>query len=177
LIDLLPLHGVDMQRVTLDFGIGRGLHYYTGMMFEIDDLRGLQLCGGGRYDELVGALGGKQSVPAVGFSYGLERVVLAAPAETMPPAQLAVVVAWEDAAVYPYALEVAQMLRASGVIATCELRERPLTQQVRDAQRRDQQVVVVHTADAVARTVQWRDQRQSESLTLEALVMRCGGHV
>ncbi|MFZ9856964.1 MAG: ATP phosphoribosyltransferase regulatory subunit [Roseiflexaceae bacterium] len=177
LIDLLAPHGVDMQRVTLDFGIGRGLHYYTGMMFEIDDLRGLQLCGGGRYDELVGALGGKQSVPAVGFSYGLERVVLAAPAEIMPPAQRAVVVAWEDVTVYPYALEVAQLLRAHYVIAICELRERPLSQQVRDAQRRDQQVVFVQAADVATRTVQWRDQRQTESLTLDALVARCGGQV
>lgn len=57
-------------------GLARGLGYYTGPIFEItvDDLSG-SLGGGGRYDGLVGMFG-KQAVPAVGFSLGLERILL-----------------------------------------------------------------------------------------------------
>lgn len=56
----------------------RGLDYYTHTAFEIisDDL-GAQatVCGGGRYDNLVGQLGGSDT-PAVGWAIGLERLIL-----------------------------------------------------------------------------------------------------
>lgn len=56
----------------------RGLDYYTHTAFEIisDDL-GAQatVCGGGRYDGLVGQLGGPPT-PAVGWAIGLERLIL-----------------------------------------------------------------------------------------------------
>lgn len=56
--------------------LARGLGYYTGPIFEIavPDLAG-SLGGGGRYDDLVGMFG-KQQVPAVGFSLGLERILV-----------------------------------------------------------------------------------------------------
>ncbi|MGK7946885.1 MAG: His/Gly/Thr/Pro-type tRNA ligase C-terminal domain-containing protein, partial [Microcystaceae cyanobacterium] len=56
----------------------RGLDYYTHTAFEIqsEDL-GAQatVCGGGRYDGLVGQLGGNQS-PAVGWAIGMERLII-----------------------------------------------------------------------------------------------------
>ncbi|HEY1016682.1 MAG TPA: ATP phosphoribosyltransferase regulatory subunit, partial [Herpetosiphonaceae bacterium] len=64
-LEMLRSFEVDLSRVRLDFGMGRGLHYYTGLIFEIDGTDGLQLCGGGRYDDLVAALGGRPT-PAVG---------------------------------------------------------------------------------------------------------------
>jgi histidyl-tRNA synthetase len=56
----------------------RGLDYYNHTVFEwVTDKLGAQatVCAGGRYDRLVGQLGGKDT-PAVGFSMGIERVVL-----------------------------------------------------------------------------------------------------
>ena len=56
----------------------RGLDYYNQTVFEWkSDLLGSQdtILGGGRYDNLVGELGGKHC-PAVGFSLGLERLIL-----------------------------------------------------------------------------------------------------
>ena len=64
---------------TLDANLVRGLDYYTRTTFEIaSNTLGAQdaICGGGRYDKLVGSLGGKPS-PAVGFAAGLERLLLA----------------------------------------------------------------------------------------------------
>ncbi|MDP3560123.1 MAG: histidine--tRNA ligase [Legionellaceae bacterium] len=58
----------------------RGLDYYNHTVFEWTTKElGSQgtICGGGRYDDLVAQLGG-QSTPAVGFSIGLERLVLLA---------------------------------------------------------------------------------------------------
>ncbi len=59
-----------------DIGIVRGLAYYTGPVFEIFDIKGEHraLAGGGRYDNLLAAMGG-QAMPAAGF--GMGDVVLA----------------------------------------------------------------------------------------------------
>jgi histidyl-tRNA synthetase len=151
------------------------LHYYTGMMFEIADATGLQLCGGGRYDELVSALGGRQPMPAVGFAYGLERVVLATPEPPPSTSPTGVAVIWEGADTYSYAVQVAQQLRQHGISTVCDTRERSFAQQLRDSERRGLQVVVVTSADMATQTVQWRSQRVNERMTLPEWLHRYGG--
>src|SRR5205085_12001182 len=79
-LDMFGQYGSRPAEVSVDLSLGRGLWYYTGLVFEAYyDAPGgtLQLCGGGRYDDLVRALGGRDSVPACGFAFGLERVNLA----------------------------------------------------------------------------------------------------
>ena len=62
--------------VVLDPSLARGLSYYTGAIMEIavPDLAG-SLGGGGRYDGLIGMFCG-ESIPACGFSLGLERILV-----------------------------------------------------------------------------------------------------
>ncbi len=57
--------------IAFDLTIVRGLAYYTGIVFELFDARGefRAICGGGRYDNLLGALGGVE-MPALGFGMG-----------------------------------------------------------------------------------------------------------
>jgi histidyl-tRNA synthetase len=57
--------------VDLDLSIVRGLAYYTGIVFELFDAKGelRAVCGGGRYDSLLKALGGVD-LPALGFGMG-----------------------------------------------------------------------------------------------------------
>jgi len=103
--------------VTLSLDLARGLGYYTGAIFEIavPGLAG-SLGGGGRYDNLVGMFGKKQ-VPAVGFSLGLERMLVVMEERGMFPALLGgpeVLLCWmgvPQAAV----LTVAHQLRAQGL--------------------------------------------------------------
>ncbi len=74
--DRLELVGVDFY---VDTRLVRGLDYYTRTVFEIfSSATGVEnsLGGGGRYDELVEELGGPPT-PAVGFSAGLERIIMA----------------------------------------------------------------------------------------------------
>lgn len=57
--------------------LARGLDYYTGAIFELKpdtDQTGLTIGSGGRYDGLIGIYSGKQ-IPAVGFSFGIDRLV------------------------------------------------------------------------------------------------------
>ena len=49
--------------------------YYTGQIFEISyGPYGFSIAGGGRYDNMIGNIS-KESIPAVGFSIGFERIV------------------------------------------------------------------------------------------------------
>jgi ATP phosphoribosyltransferase regulatory subunit len=63
-------------RVNVDFALLRDLEYYTGFVFEgyVDEI-GFSLCGGGRYDSLLPRFG--YSVPAVGWTAGVERILIA----------------------------------------------------------------------------------------------------
>jgi histidyl-tRNA synthetase len=69
-------NGPAAAHLVFDPTLARGLSYYTGPIFEIScaGLAG-SMGGGGRYDNLIGMFM-KQQVPAVGFSLGLERVLL-----------------------------------------------------------------------------------------------------
>jgi histidyl-tRNA synthetase len=65
--------------VVIDPSITRGLDYYTGVVFETF-LEGVEnigsVCSGGRYDDLV-SLYSKESMPGVGASIGLDRLIAA----------------------------------------------------------------------------------------------------
>jgi ATP phosphoribosyltransferase regulatory subunit len=66
--------------VQFNVGLRRGLEYYTGCLFEIyaKEMRQIgHVCGGGRYDNLLEGLGANDSIPAVGFGIGLDRLLLA----------------------------------------------------------------------------------------------------
>ncbi len=168
---LVAAHGVATERLDVDFGIGRGLHYYTGPIFEIYDAAGMQLCGGGRYDDLVTALGGRHTTPAVGFAYGIERVV-AAGALPVPEPAAAILVAASDDDSHPYALEVARRLRDAGHAACVDVRQRSVAANLRDALRRDAAVLVLVGAEECARgEVVWRDlaSRHERRIPLDEL--------
>ncbi len=56
--------------------LARGLDYYTGMIFETE-VKGYDvgsIAGGGRYDNLIGMFTNK-NIPAVGFSFGFDRLI------------------------------------------------------------------------------------------------------
>jgi histidyl-tRNA synthetase len=88
LLELLELTsaGPAAGHIKFDPSLARGLSYYTGPIFEITvaDLAG-SLGGGGRYDNLIGMFLNKP-VPAVGFSLGLERILLVMEERGMFPA-------------------------------------------------------------------------------------------
>ena len=62
----------------LDLTLARGLHYYTGMIVEIEPPSGTKIGsigGGGRYDDLAGKFGLK-NMSGIGISFGFERIYL-----------------------------------------------------------------------------------------------------
>ena len=106
----------------------RGLDYYSHTAFEItSDQLGAQatVCGGGRYDGLIGQLGGSPT-PAIGWALGMERLLLvleaAAKADSQGVAARLTATATPDVyvvnrggAAEPVALALARDLRAAGL--------------------------------------------------------------
>jgi histidyl-tRNA synthetase len=75
-LDLLSSFNIPKSAYVFDPTLVRGCDYYTGTIFEVSvtEPKVGAIGGGGRYDNLVATLGGPQ-IPAVGFSFGFERVV------------------------------------------------------------------------------------------------------
>ncbi|POS87598.1 Class II aaRS and biotin synthetase [Erysiphe pulchra] len=89
LFDYLDTFNV-MDNISFDLSLARGLDYYTGVIFEIvmvdpvsttfndrtsDPSQGVgSVAAGGRYDNLVGMFSGKNQIPCVGISFGVERI-------------------------------------------------------------------------------------------------------
>jgi histidyl-tRNA synthetase len=95
----------------------RGLDYYNLTVFEwITDRLGAQgtVCGGGRYDGLIGQLGGKPQ-PACGFAMGIERLIalMQEAGETAAPYLDAYIVHQGERAT-PLAFRTAEVLRGAG---------------------------------------------------------------
>ena len=128
IVRYLDAYGIDWGNTRIDFGFGRGLAYYTGMIFQLHcpNLGAAnQVCGGGRYNGLIEFMGGRKSEKAVGFAYGFERIVLSyqknQPREDrayrgkmeVPFVDAMLIAIGEEA--YEYCIQVASELRKSGL--------------------------------------------------------------
>lgn len=75
-IEIAAEMGVSRENIVFEPTLARGLDYYTGLIFEveIDGYIVGSVCGGGRYDNLIGMFAGRK-IPAVGFAFGFDRVL------------------------------------------------------------------------------------------------------
>lgn len=162
--------------LDLDLTIVRGLAYYTGPVFELFDagysLRAI--CGGGRYDHLLEAVGGV-SLPALGFGMGdvvltellRERGLLTTPLGTVDVFLAAVTP--DD---HPHLLPLAHRLRAAGLRTEYPLAETALAKQLKLAAARGARfALVIGPDDRAAGTVALKDLATGaqEALALAAV--------
>ena len=142
--------------VRLDLSIVRGLAYYTGIVFELFDVQGelRAICGGGRYDSLLKALGGVD-LPALGF--GMGDVVLGdlLRARGLLPTHapgVDVWVAYADGAALTDAMRVAAQLRARGRSVEYALGGQKLSRQLKAASSAGaRDVLILPASDGAAR--------------------------
>lgn len=147
-LDCLADCGSLAGEIEIDFGLNRGLHYYTGLMFEIHcptaDGEAIQLCGGGRYDNLIRILGAGEATPAAGFAYGLERVarILQAGegASLNRPEVYLIPIAPADAA---SGLRVADALRERDIVVEMSVDGRSLRRSLKHAARKGAGFVII----------------------------------
>jgi histidyl-tRNA synthetase len=165
--------------VQFDPSLVRGLAYYTGTVFELWDRRGefRAICGGGRYDQLLKAIGGPD-LPALGF--GMGDVVLGellkarglVPPASSPIDDYVICVTPEQRSV---ALRLAHGLRDSGRRVTYDFASRGVGRQFKAANRAGAERAIVIGPDeaaqgeALVRTMSSGDeQRMSIEALLEA---------
>jgi histidyl-tRNA synthetase len=140
---------------TINHRIVRGLDYYNRTVFEItSDVLGSQstVCGGGRYDGLVGALGGPD-VPGVGFALGMERFLMMLEAlgsgaeESRRGIQAIALGAQARAALVPI---VAELRRALDVPTFADYQDRKLLAHLKLADRNRARYALVLGSDELA---------------------------
>jgi histidyl-tRNA synthetase len=141
--------------VDIDLGVVRGLAYYTGTVFEVfDAARTLRaICGGGRYDNLLGSLGGVE-LPAVGF--GMGDVVLGEllkekglkPGEVSSVDVFLAFITHDD---LPYILALSHQLREAGLRVEYALSPQAVGKQLHLANARNARLAVVVGPDERAR--------------------------
>jgi histidyl-tRNA synthetase len=149
----LDLYGVPY---VLDPTLVRGLDYYSRTTFEFIapfENANSSICGGGRYDGLVEAIGGPPT-PGIGFGAGLERLLLALELEGVvaEPPRLDVFFVVGDGAPRERVLVALAALRRAGISADVDYAGRSLKGQLTQAGRtRARTVVIVSSTDAVVR--------------------------
>ena len=168
--------------VTVDLSIVRGLDYYTGIVFELFDVKGelRAICGGGRYDRLLELVGG-EPLPAVGFGMGdvVLRELLAdrgldGGGEAGTDFALIVIPdsgkADRWSATREAALAAAALLRSRGCSVSYALRDLSPAKQMKAAQRAGARMAVsIGPAELEAGTVRLRDLRSREEASLPLL--------
>ncbi|MFQ5679567.1 MAG: histidine--tRNA ligase [Gemmatimonadota bacterium] len=163
--------------VRFDAGLVRGLAYYTGLVFEVWERRGelRAICGGGRYDDLLGVLGGVD-LPAVGFGMGdvvLGELLKERGLGPEPAAAVEDFVVCVSEAERPLALRVVRELRARGRRVTFDYRGRSVGRQFRAADRAGASRVVVVGPDEAAREavrLRWLETGEEEEVSIGELL-------
>jgi histidyl-tRNA synthetase len=123
LVRTLADYGVEPDRVELDLGFGRGIGFYSQMVFEVVAATPegpVEVCGGGRYDGLARVLGSARDDRGVGFAFGLERlwqVLRAQGSVPGAPAPQGFLVMAASATARPHAIQLARQLWGVGARA------------------------------------------------------------
>ena len=117
----------------------RGLDYYTRTTFEITsgDIGSQNaILGGGRYDNLIKSLGGKD-IPAIGFAAGIERILLALGDDFIKYKNQSktVSVVYQNANFISYCLPIVNDLRAKKIKVIFDTLRKSLKSQMRDANK------------------------------------------
>ncbi|MEI8349775.1 MAG: histidine--tRNA ligase [Candidatus Omnitrophota bacterium] len=122
----------------------RGLDYYTNTVFEItSEALGSQdaVGAGGRYNNLITRLGGPD-IPAIGFAFGVERVLLLLK-ESGEGAAIKVFVSVIGETLRQESLNLIQTIRQAGISCDTDYCAKSLKAQLRTAERKGAQFVII----------------------------------
>ncbi len=140
-----------MQSAEFCPSVVRGLDYYTGIVFELTDTGGENrraLCGGGRYDNLVGMFEGR-AISGVGFGLGVLALTLFLETygclppdlDKAPPARLFIAVFSRDE--LAHALKLGEGFRSCGIPTVVDISGRKVAKQFQQASRENYPWVLV----------------------------------
>jgi len=168
--NLLKKFGV--KNYVVDLSLARGLSYYTGLIFEIDAGPKIgSLGGGGRYDEMIYQLSGKE-IPATGGSIGIERVidVLGISAKNSLTKVFVVPISTMD-----QCITLVQRLRKKGIVAEVDLMQRNLSKNLDYVSKQGiPYALIVGKAELGSGTYKLKNMKtgKEQSLSFESLLKK-----
>jgi histidyl-tRNA synthetase len=177
LLDNLELIGGLDQNIGLDFTMVRGLSYYTGPIFETvlisDDPeeRVGSVSGGGRYDDMIGMFR-KESLPTVGTSFGIERLIHIMNTREMYPSTLGKTVVQVLVSVFSpemraASVSLAMALRNAGVHTELYMQDKALGKQFTYADKKGVPLVgIVGPDESVAGVVKFKRLSDAKEVTV-----------
>ena len=171
LFQLLESYGIS-DWTKFDASVVRGLAYYTGPVFEAQDRGGelRAICGGGRYDKLIGTLGGRD-LPATGFGFGdMVIMELLSDKGLLPDISSGVsdVVFSMDESLRGAAMEVSSKLRGAGRTVDLVLEPKKMKWVFKHAERTGaDRLVMVMPAEWESGKVRIKDLQTGEESDIE----------
>ena len=143
LFDSLENRGV--SNVRINFGIVRGLDYYSGIVFEVFDKNSTlgALAGGGRYDTLTKAFN-REDIGATGVAGGVERIILTMQEQKIIPdvLQNRVAVLYINDDMQKVAHSIASLLRLNNIPTDIDLAGRNMKKQMEIANNAKFSIIV-----------------------------------
>jgi histidyl-tRNA synthetase len=162
------IHALDVSDLnyTLNFGIARGLDYYTGMVFEgfAQNLGAEnQILGGGAY-RLAHLFGG-DDVASCGFAIGFDRVMVSLGETQHKKDTIVAIVCTNEGRTHGQ--EVARLFRAAGIRTEMDLMDRGLGAQISHASRTADFAIVIGQREAESGNVTLKNLHSGEQKTLD----------
>jgi histidyl-tRNA synthetase len=162
LIDSLENRGV--SNVRINFGIVRGLDYYSGTVFEVFDKNSTlgALAGGGRYDSLTKAFG-REDIGATGVAGGVERIILTMQEQKIisDVTEQRISVLYINEEMQKVAMSIASLLRLANIPTNIDLAGKPLKKQM-DQAANSRFCIIVAPKELEAGKIVLRDMRSGE---------------
>lgn len=163
-----------VNNVKINFGIVRGLDYYSGIVFEAFDSNSDlgALVGGGRYDTLTKAFG-RSDLGATGVAGGVERIAFSLEKQgvIISTKTLQVWVAFVNAELQKIAINIVSQLRQKGIRAETDLGGKPLKKQMEMASN-SQYTIIVAPKEYSSKSVVIRNMKDGteKQIDLELLL-------
>ncbi len=167
---LTKLTKYGFEGCTVDFGVARGLDYYTGMVFEIDSPSlgaEKQICGGGSYN--LAELFGGEEVNSTGFAFGFDRVMLALEKDSVeiPTKGIRAYIIPIGQSTRPTSFEILRTLRENGISADIDLMGRKISKALAYANSiKTDKVILVGEKELVNDSVTIRDMDSGDQQTV-----------
>ncbi len=159
--------------------LARGLDYYTGLIFEVE-IPGYtvgSVCGGGRYDNLIGMFAGTK-IPAVGYAVGFDRTYEAMEELNLFPEEIKqataqVLVTIFDKSLEKKSLEISSQLRLNNINVELYLSNTKMEKQLKYADQKGIPYVIIIGPEEVEKnvvTLKNLKERTQEQLSMEKVI-------
>lgn len=171
---IVSLKNRNVENVRINFGIVRGLDYYSGIVFEAFDLTSDlgALVGGGRYDNLTKAFG-REDLGATGVAGGVERIIHSIEKQGIDVGTKTsqIWIAYTNEEMQKIAFNIASHLRQKGIHAETDLAGKPLKKQMELASN-SKFVIIVAPKEYSSKSVVLRNMKDGaeKQVSLESIL-------